>query len=68
MFAEPLRGFLHDLRGFRHLFRHSYDFELDPKRLSELVQAWNVQKPALCQSLAAFSAWLLEQAGRTDDN
>ena len=27
-----LRGFLNDLRGFRHLFRHSYDFQLDPEK------------------------------------
>ena len=35
-----LRGFLSDLRGFRHLFRHAYDFQLDAERLQRLVGPW----------------------------
>lgn len=27
---------LDELRGFRHIFRHSYDYELTPDRLNEL--------------------------------
>ena len=61
---ESLRRSLHDLRGFRHLFRHSYDFELDAKRLTELAHAWDRQHPTLCQSLTQFSTWLLGQANR----
>jgi hypothetical protein len=65
---ESLRRFLHELRGFRHLFRHSYDFELDPQRLSELVRAWDRQHAILGQSLEHFSTWLLGQANPTAES
>lgn len=29
LFPEELRSVLNDLSGFRHLFRHTYDFQLD---------------------------------------
>jgi HepT-like protein len=28
---------LHELRRFRHVFRHAYDYHLDPRRISELA-------------------------------
>ena len=36
-----LRGFLNDLRGFRHAFRHTYEFELDVEKVALLVRNWN---------------------------
>ena len=32
------RGFLNDLRGFRHVFRHTYEFELDVEKVALLVR------------------------------
>ena len=29
---------LDELRGFRHIFRHAYDYELDPERVDSLKQ------------------------------
>jgi uncharacterized protein YutE (UPF0331/DUF86 family) len=49
-----LRGFLNDLRGFRHLFRHSYDFQLDPEKLSRLVRDWTAARPELLAALTRF--------------
>jgi len=60
---ESLRRLLNDLRGFRHLFRHSYDFELDRQRLRQLVQDWRLGKAALFDALTAFHRHLLVQAG-----
>ncbi|MGO8674628.1 MAG: hypothetical protein ACLQVX_02005 [Limisphaerales bacterium] len=50
---------LHDLRGFRHLFRHSYDFNLDSTRLARLAAHWNLGKQELFAALQAFSDSLL---------
>lgn len=53
-----LRLPLNELRSFRHVFRHSYDFRLDPQRLTALVQTWRAQGPAVVRALGAFAAWL----------
>lgn len=57
--ASSLRPLLHDLRGFRHLFRHGYDLDLDPARLARLAQQWNSGKDELLTALQTFSDWLL---------
>ena len=54
-----LRGFLNDLRGFRHLFRHSYDFQLDPEKLSRLVRDWTAARPDLLAALTRFRDGLI---------
>lgn len=54
------RDFLNDLRSFRHLFRHAYDFELDADKLDTLAQHWAEHGAAVRLSLRRFSAWLLE--------
>lgn len=57
--TEALRPLLHDLRGFRHVFRHSYDFNLDSARLARLAADWNLGKKELFALLQAFSDSLL---------
>ncbi len=57
--TEGLRPLLHDLRGFRHVFRHSYDVSLDPTRLARLAADWNLRKLELFAALQAFSDSLL---------
>ena len=37
---EPLA----DLLGFRHVLRHSYSIDLDPQRLSRLVESWQAHR------------------------
>ena len=59
---ENLRGFLNDLRGFRHLFRHSYDFQLDSERLSRLVRDWNTARLEIIAALDHFRNYLLKTA------
>jgi hypothetical protein len=54
-----LRGFLNDLRGFRHVFRHSYDFQLDPEKLSRLVRDWTAARPELLAALTRFRDGLI---------
>lgn len=55
---EALRPLLNELRSFRHLFRHSYDFQLDPQRLNNLTRAWHAGGPAVTSALRAFADWL----------
>jgi hypothetical protein len=56
-----LRGFLNDLRAFRHLFRHAYDFELNPEKLSRLAQDWMRHKGLIISALAGFREHLMAQ-------
>jgi uncharacterized protein YutE (UPF0331/DUF86 family) len=49
---------LDELRGFRHVFRHAYGFELDPAKVSavkdRVVRGW----PRIDKDLAAFERFL----------
>jgi hypothetical protein len=55
-----LRPLLDDLRGFRHRFRHSYDYPLDAEKVQELRQRWLKGGPQVCAALRAFA----EELGR----
>ena len=41
---DSARPILNELRGFRHVFRHSYDFKLDPVRLNALTERSRAEK------------------------
>jgi hypothetical protein len=55
-----LRGFLNDLRGFRHVFRHAYEFDLDAEKLALLVRDWNRARTPLISALSRFRDNLLQ--------
>jgi len=61
---EPLRAHLGDLRGFCHVLRHGYDFELDAEKLARLVRDWRAAKITLREALARFRDRLLAQVAR----
>lgn len=67
-----LRPLLNDLRGFRHLFRHSYDFDIDPARLTALVQHWVQGQGKVLAAMSRFRDLLLQQViqgqSRNDEN
>ena len=56
-----LRGFLNDLRGFRHVFRHTYEFELDVEKVALLVRNWNKARSSLISALSRFRDDLLRE-------
>lgn len=64
--AESLRPLLSDLRGFRHLFRHAYSFELDAEKLNRLVRDWRSGRLALREAITAFRNLLLTQLEEAD--
>src|SRR5437870_4513970 len=55
---DSLQSALNDLRSFRHLFRHGYDFELDSARLNGLTAQWRGVHPQVRAALSDFAAWL----------
>jgi HepT-like protein len=55
VFPAKLRPLLADLLGFRHVFRHAYDFTLDESRIKALWERWAAQGPAAKQALAEFA-------------
>ena len=57
---EGLQNALNDLRSFRHLFRHGYDFQLDPIRLNGLTAQWQSVQPQVTAALSAFATWLIQ--------
>ncbi|HEY2964279.1 MAG TPA: hypothetical protein VGJ37_17785 [Pyrinomonadaceae bacterium] len=59
---EQVRSVLGDLLGFRHLFRHAYDFKLDKAKTVELWNRWSLENASVKQALTHF-ANELEQRG-----
>lgn len=51
---EEVRSILGDLVGFRHLFRHAYDFKLDKDKTVALWRRWSVENPSVKQALTLF--------------
>ncbi len=55
--AQPM---LNDLRSFRHIFRHGYDFQLDGGKLNSLVESWHAAGAVVLDGLTRFATWLLQ--------
>lgn len=64
---ESLRSNLSDLRGFRHVFRHGYDFDLDVEKLSRLLRDWRSARPGLKEALTNFRDRLLRQVEQAEE-
>jgi uncharacterized protein YutE (UPF0331/DUF86 family) len=59
---EAARSLLGELLGFRHVFRHAYDFKLDNARIVALWKRWSNENVTVKQALTRF-ANELEQLG-----
>jgi hypothetical protein len=57
---EQARSVLGDLLGFRHLFRHAYDFKLDKDKTVALWNHWSHESVVVMQALAGFASDLEE--------
>lgn len=64
---ESLRPYISDLRGFRHVFRHGYDFQLDAEKLSRLVRDWRSARPILADALVQFRNILLRDVEQAEN-
>ena len=61
--SPACRALLADLLGFRHLFRHAYDYTLDEQRTLALWRRWQTEGGAVKESLRAFAQALNLKAG-----
>jgi len=59
---EQVRSVLGDLLGFRHLFRHAYDFKLDKAKTVALWNRWSHEHTLVKEALTLFVKQL-EQLG-----
>ncbi|NJN66616.1 MAG: hypothetical protein HC884_07810 [Chloroflexaceae bacterium] len=50
-------------RGFRHVVRNLYAFELDPQQIQTLVEGLQPAMEQVSQELAAFAQFLERTAG-----
>lgn len=51
---------LDEMRGFRHIFRSSYRFELDEARLNLVLKRWQEGKDRVRQDVARFLGAIVE--------
>lgn len=63
LLGDPARSLLNDLLGFRHLFRHSYDFTLDADRVLSLWQRWQTEGGVVLSDISRFRQLLLAESG-----
>lgn len=57
-----IRPLLSDLCGFRHIFRHSYDYTLDTAKLIALRTCWQAKGPDVIAALKSFAETLPSEA------
>lgn len=60
LLSPPGHNLLNELRGFRHVFRHAYDYELSPRRLTDLKARLLENWPQVKQDLTVFENFLNE--------
>jgi len=57
-----LKPFLDELRGFRHVFRHSYEYGLDAAKVAALRDRWLAEGERVTEALRRFADQLEEGA------
>jgi len=65
--SEESLDILDELRGFRHIFRHSYSYELDPIKVKALRSKILKGIPTLFQDWQNFENFLRNQLDNSND-
>lgn len=60
LISDATRDRLDRYRGFRHVVRNVYAFELDPAQIGPLVRNLPAVFEAVCSDLKSFAAWLAQ--------
>ncbi|MEK6730470.1 MAG: hypothetical protein AABY76_10675 [Planctomycetota bacterium] len=63
LLSRESRLVLDELRGFRHVFRHAYDFELDPEKVKGLKHKLIVYWARIEKDVDVFTGFLQNAAG-----
>lgn len=58
---EEVRSVLGDLLGFRHKFRHAYEFKLEKTKTVALWNRWSLENVSVKQALTLFANQLEER-------
>jgi hypothetical protein len=54
LLSDPSYRLLNELRGFRHVFRHAYNYGLDDERVNALLRKILGQKGTVIKDLKTF--------------
>lgn len=65
LLSRPAYEMLSELRSFRHVFRHAYDYELDPQRVEGLAARVQEEWPGVRNDFHRFRTLLIEEGGAT---
>ena len=60
------RPTVRELLGFRHLYRHGYDLELNGEKLHQLVTRWRAGREEIMAAVEAFRQQVLRDAAQHD--
>ena len=63
LLSRESRLVLDELRGFRHVFRHAYDYELDPAKVKGLKHKLITHWKCIEKDIAVFTEFLHNAAG-----
>ncbi|MBI1987792.1 MAG: hypothetical protein HYS70_05545 [Nitrospinae bacterium] len=58
LLSEESYRIMDELRGFRHIFRHSYDYELSPKKIEDLKELLLKRWEIIDKDLTIFGEFL----------
>lgn len=68
VFPESARSILGELLGFRHVFRHGYDIELDKAKTVALWNRWSLESVSVKQALNLFADKLEQQRNDAENS
>lgn len=63
LLSRESRLVLDELRGFRHIFRHAYDYELNPDRVKSLKHTMLAHWKRIEKDVGVFTGFLQKTAG-----
>lgn len=65
---QQLFTFLNNIRGFRHVVRHSYDYDMDYRRMLLIVEDIETHYDHFLGKINAFIAFIHEQIKKIEDD
>ena len=61
LLSEKSFKILDELRGFRHVFRHTYNYELEPERVLKLAEKASILKELFQKDFEIFKEKIKEE-------
>lgn len=64
---DDLYQLLSELKSFRHLVRHRYEFDLDPAKVRENVEQMRIALPMFIEAVETLEQALMKDPGSTPE-